>query len=263
LLGVLVAIFLGALHGLSPGHGKSLVAAYLLGSRNTVWHAVWLGVVVTITHTLGVYVLGAFAWFAEDRFPPEVLLPWMELASGLLVVGVGFALVRGRLRALLPATPDVPAGHAHDHGHTHGHTHSHGHVHADASQPVSGSEHDALEAHAESHAHVYAEAKDLRALIGLGISGGLVPCPSALVLLLTAISFHKTALGLLLVFAFSVGLALLVTGLGILVIKMGDRLRAIGTGGRLVAALPVLSAVVVSVIGVILTIRGLQSVSGM
>lgn len=240
--GFLLAVILGAIHALSPGHGKTLVAAYLLGERQTIRHAVWLGVIVTVTHTLGVYILGGLALLFEDSFPPEVLLPWMTLASGVLVLAVGASLVRARLRAARPAHD-----HDHDHHHDHGHSHSHSHDHADD--------------HGAAHAQVYAEQGGTWwGIVSLGVSGGLAPCPSALVLLLTAVSFHRTLLGLALIVAFSAGLAALVTAVGVVAVVAGDRLR--GQGARrpwvdgALRWLPVASAGVILAIGIGITVRG-------
>ena len=208
-------------------------------------HAVWLGVIVTITHTLGVYILGALAWFFEDRFPPEVVLPWLGVASGLLVLGVGLALIRGRARAWKASRP---AALVHEDHHHHDHDHHH-----------DGDE----EAHAAAHAQEIVDgAASWRGLVALGISGGLAPCPSALVLLLTAVSLGRTALGLTLVAAFSFGLALLVTAVGAAVVLFGDRLRKLPTGGLFSGVLPVVSAVIVTLLGLGLTVEGLRDLLG-
>ena len=271
LLGLLTAVVLGALHGLSPGHGKALVAAWLVGQRRSPWQAVWLGLIVTATHTISVYALGLVALVLAESFAPEKVLPWLELASGALVVIVGLGLLRSRWRvaragAGSPASPpgggdasDPPHSHAHshshshDHGHDHGHSHDHGHAHDHALLDE--------QAHARAHAQDLARTGEgMRGLIALGVSGGLAPCPSALVLLLTAIGLQRIGLGLVLVFAFSVGLALLVTGLGLLVLALGDRLRDARPTAGVTRLLPVFSAVAVTVLGGALTWKGVQSV---
>lgn len=240
LWGLVLAVVLGAFHAMSPGHGKTLVAAYLLGERKTVRHAFWLGAIVTITHTLGVVVLGVVALMLEESFPPEVFLPWMTLLSGLLVLGVGASLFRSRLRQI--AMP----------GHGAGHGHSHPHAHDDA------------EAHGAAHAKAFADSGDSWwGIVSLGVSGGLVPCPSALVLLLTAVSFHRTLLGLVLLVAFSLGLASLVTAVGVAAVVSGNRVSRLG--GRslprwLVQGLPLVSAVLIVVIGMGIVVRGMGDV---
>ncbi|MFT4974444.1 MAG: nickel/cobalt exporter [Myxococcota bacterium] len=268
----LLAIILGAVHALSPGHGKTLVAAYLLGERQTIRHAFWLGIIVTVTHTLGVYVLGGLALLFEDSFPPEILLPWMTLISGLLVLIVGIGLVRARLKAARPVPAPAPS---HDHGHDHGHSHGHDHGHDHSPEPIPEPIHDhghshghgmSDEEHGSSHAHEYVEQGGTWwGIVSLGVSGGLAPCPSALVLLLTAVSFHRTLLGLALIVAFSLGLAALVTAVGVGAVLLGDRLRSRGVGeggvlGGVMRWVPVGSAVLIFVIGVGITVRGVGEI---
>ena len=116
--------------------------------------------------------------------------------------------------------------------------------------------------HAAHHANEMASVSRPTDIIALGISGGLAPCPSALVLLLTAISFHRILLGLVLVFFFSLGLALLVTAVGLIVVRMGDRIRAVPRSGRMLALLPIASAVFIVLIGTGITYRGVLSILG-
>ena len=240
-LALVLALVLGAAHAFAPGHGKALVAAYLLGERRTYRHALMLGGIVTVTHTITVFVLGGVALMLSEVLPPERLLPWMELASGLLVLGVGVQLVRSR----------VFKAHGPDHGHDHGHDHSHAHGH------------DHEDAHAAAHAGQYAQAGTPKDLIALGISGGIAPCPSALVLLLTAISFHRILFGLVLVTVFSAGLALVVSAVGIIVIRLGDTLRNRVDGAFVSRVLPAFSAMVIAIVGVGITAKGVSSVLSM
>ena len=177
--GVLVVLLLaalgwGALHALSPGHGKAMVAAYLVGTRGKPRHAVALGATVTVTHTIGVFMLGFVALALSQYVLPEDLYPWLNLVSGALVVAIGAGVLRSRLRR---------KGHSHDHANHHHHGHHHDHTVAK------------------------------RSLIGLGAAAGLIPCPSALVVLLGAIAQHQIGLGLLLIVAFSLGLAATLTAL--------------------------------------------------
>ena len=258
LLALLTAVILGALHGLSPGHGKALVAAYLVGTRRSYSQAAWLGLIVTATHTLAVYAMGIVAMVLAESFAPEKVLPWMELASGLLVVGVGVGLVRTRLRAARATrvvVADPGPAHEHGHAHDHAHDHAHGHDHGHAHDPLDDA------AHGAAHAQAIAASGDgWRSLVALGVSGGLAPCPSAMVLLLTAIGLQRIGLGLVLVAAFSVGLAILVTGLGVAVILLGDRLRDLKPAGPIFRALPVMSAVFVTLLGLALSWKGVAAV---
>jgi nickel/cobalt exporter len=269
-----LAAALGAMHGLGPGHGKTLVAAYLIGSRGTAKHAALLGLTVTVTHTIGVYALGALTIVAARFIVPETLYPLISLVSGLMVLAIGVSLVRSRLGPM--AHRQV---HTHDHGHSHqlppsltlplkggGDRHEHDHAHH-----LHEHHHSGAVAHSHGgrvHSHDVPErARDTlmpRNLIMLGISGGILPCPTALVLLLAAISFHNIPLGLLLVLAFSVGLAGILTAIGMLVVYGGRTLRHIQVGARLAASrparlLPALSAFVIALWGLAITAQAALS----
>lgn len=213
------ALFWGAAHALSPGHGKTIVTAYLVGSRGTPLHAALLGLIVTVTHTIGVFALGLVTLSLSQFVVPDRLYPWLNLVSGLLVVGVGAAVLWTRIRHRL--------AHARARGHHHGHGHHH-HHHADLSW---------------------------RSLVGVGVSGGLLPCPSALVVLLAAISLHRVAFGLLLIVAFSVGLALSITGVGLLAVLAKRAFNRVGFDGRVIGLLPAVSALVILVAGLAMTAR--------
>ena len=231
---LLVAMALGALHALGPGHGKAMVAAYLVGSRGTPAQAVVLGMTVTITHTIGVYLLGALTLVAAQYVLPERLYPILGVLSGVLVVAIGLGLLRARISSL-GARADAADPHGHPHGDGPGqHRHDTG--------PVG-----------------------MRGLLALGVSGGLLPCPTALVVLLAAVSFHNVILGMVLVAAFSVGLAIVLTGIG-LAFVFGQRalrrhhvLSRVG-GSAIARALPALSAAAITVAGLVIAIgaaRGL------
>jgi len=235
LLLLLAAFGWGAVHALSPGHGKAMVAAYLVGARGTARHAVALGLTVTVTHTIGVFALGAVALALSAYVLPEDLYPWLNLVSGLLVLGVGASVVRARVRrARTPAHH-----HEHDEGHhEHGHGHDHGHGH-----------------------HDHGDLRP-RALLAMGASAGLIPCPSALVVLLGAVAQHQIGLGMVLIVAFSAGLAATLTGLGLLVVAAGRvsaRLSGARTG-RVLAVLPALSAVAIVAVGLVLTAQAVPKV---
>lgn len=219
---LLSAMALGAGHALSPGHGKTIVAAYLVGSRGTVGQALLLGLTVTITHVSSVMLLGAVTLWLSQYVVAARLYPWIGVLSGLGVVLVGAGLLRSRWHAWRRRGVTF---HAHDHGHDHGHSHSH------------------------SHDHGHQEGS-LRRLLVLGLSGGAVPCPSALVVLLAAIALHRIAFGMLLLVAFSVGLAGVLMAIGVLVVRARGLLDRFGAGGRAMGWLPIASAVVVMALGV-------------
>jgi nickel/cobalt exporter len=251
-IGALLAVMVwGAGHALTPGHGKTIVAADLISSRSTPWHALYLGLTVTLTHTLGVFALGLVALFASHYVLPEQLYPWLGAASGLIVVSLGGTMLWGRIRPLLARRGhDHPYG-SHDHSHEHEHFPEHGHGHPHRH------EHHHMHDHEHEHSHLPpgtdGSPVTWRSLLGLGISGGLLPCPSALVLLLTAVSLNRAALGMVLVVAFSLGLAGVLTTVGLLFVKgsrLVQQLHRVGTWSRL---LPAGSALVIMMIGIWLT----------
>ena len=238
---LLVAAMLGAFHALTPGHGKTIVGAYLVGSRGTARHAVFLGLVVTITHTLGVYLLGLGTLAASAWVVPERLYPWISVLSGLLVVVVGTSLVTSRLAAA--------NGHEHDHHHDHSHGHAHDHSHH---------HHDHGHGHSHSHLPPAGGPVTLRSLLALGVSGGLLPCPSALVVMLGAIALHRIAFGLALIVAFSVGLAGVLTGIGVALVYARGLFEKLPLDGRLARYVPVASALVISLAGVAIVLEALR-----
>jgi nickel/cobalt exporter len=223
LLALLVAAFWGAAHALTPGHGKAIVAGYLVGTRGRPRDAVLLGLIVTATHTAGVFALGLVTLLLSHFIVPERLYPWLTVASGLLVVAVGASVLWGRVRHARAHR----AGHAHDHHHHDHHHHDHG---------------------------------GRRGLLGIGVAAGLLPCPSALVVLLSAIALHRVGLGLALIFAFSLGLAATITTIGLLAVLARRAFSRISLDGRLVRALPAVSALVVLAVGVGITVNALPEV---
>jgi ABC-type nickel/cobalt efflux system permease component RcnA len=234
LIGIVVAFGLGAMHAMSPGHGKTIVAAYLVGSRGTFRHAIFLGGMVTFTHTISVFFLGFVTLFLSRYVLPEKLFPILGAISGLSIVWVGATLFVRRLRAR--------RGHHHHHDH-HDHHHDHDHAHS----------HDHGDGH--THSHIPEGEITMGSLIALGASGGLVPCPSALVLLLSAISLGRVGLGMMLLVGFSMGLAVVLMGMGVLVLCVGNMLPAAGkvTDSRAFKLLPVASAAVITCVGVVMT----------
>jgi ABC-type nickel/cobalt efflux system permease component RcnA len=257
-LALLLALLLGAGHALTPGHGKTIVAAYLVGARGTAWHAIFLGLTTTITHTAGVFAIGLVTLWVSNYILPEQLYPWLEFVSGVLVVGIGMMLFRSRLVGLMRRRKkNHGVGMAdHEHGHDHDHLHGHDHSHDDAQEHSHGHEHSHDHGHdhgPHGHSHLLPGADGQpvtwRGLLALGISGGLLPCPSALVVLLSAIALHRVAFGMLLIVAFSIGLAGVLTGIGLLLVYARRLFDRFPTDGRLLRALPVASAGFVTVAG--------------
>lgn len=206
LFALLGSALLGAGHALTPGHGKTVVAAYLVGARGTAAQAVVLGVVVTLTHVASVFLLGGVALWLSAYVVPEALFPILGVASGAGVVVVGLGMLRARLRRYHGAE----APHAHP-------------------GPETGA--------------------GLWRVVVLGISGGIVPCPSALVVLLAAISLGRVAFGISLIVAFSLGLAVVLVALGLLVVKARPLLARWEARGASWRWLPVASALVIVLLG--------------
>ena len=237
LIGLLVAFGLGALHAMSPGHGKTVVGAYLVGSRGTPKHALFLGLTVTVTHTLGVFALGLITLFASNYFLPEQMLPFLGFLSGLLVFFIGASMFKERLFALM-------GWKKHAHHHADGHHHEddgHTHTHEDGVAHTHGG---------STHTHAVPDAITWKNLLALGISGGLLPCPSALVLMLSAIAMGRVGYGLILTVAFSFGLAATLTAVGLIFLYV----RTFFAGSSLAnnpifRVLPVASALVITVVG--------------
>ncbi|MGW2402817.1 nickel/cobalt transporter [Kitasatospora sp. NPDC001664] len=305
LLAVLLSLLLGAGHALLPGHGKTVMAAYLAGRHGRTRDAVTVGATVTATHTAGVLVVGlcltAFSSLAGD-----VLLGWLGVLSGLLVTVVGVSLLRDAVRRLpnsrarhgdqlqaleqprrelVHAAAADGGGHGHLHEHPHPHDHDHDHRHHDGHGHGHDHDHDLdhdhghHDGHGHDHDHDHGhhhhgwfgghhhgpDAPSRGRLIGLGIAGGLVPSPSALVVLLGAVALGRTLFGAALVVAYGLGMAATLTAVGLLLVKVGDRLRAVqeGTAARALRQIApysgLLTTLLVLAVGIGLVVRSLPS----
>jgi high-affinity nickel-transport protein len=242
LTAALIAAGLGALHALEPGHGKTIVAAYLVGSRGTPRHAVLLGLIVTAAHTAGVYLLGVITLYASRWIVPEQLYPWLGIISGLTIAGLAAYLF---LRAL--------TGESADHSHETGASHSH--WFAALTKPR------VAEAGSQIRtAQAPGSAIPLRQLLTLGITGGMVPCPAALVVLLSALSLHRVGLGLFLIVAFSMGLAGVLIVIGLLMVYARQFMaRWKGDGAIAKRWLPVFSSGAMLILGLGIAAQSLLS----
>ena len=246
LVSLVIAAGLGAIHAVSPGHGKTVMAAYLVGTQGTARHAVALGLTVTASHTLGVVGLAILTLLAGDLLPPERLYPVLGLASGLIVVALGTWLLVQRVwelrRSAVLRAAHRSAMIRDDHRHTSDKAvHRHG-----------GIEH--------RHAPGPGTTLSWRTLFALGFAGGLVPSASALILLLGAIATGRPAYGLALAVAFGLGMAIVLSGIGLAVVRAGrvlDKLPSLGRLTRFAPALPWLSAAVVTAAGIFLTSQAL------
>lgn len=243
LFGLLLAFGLGAMHAMSPGHGKTVVGAYLVGSRGTLKHAIFLGLTVTITHTLGVFALGIITLFASNYILPEKLMPVLSFVSGLLVLYIGLTMFKSRLFSVL----GWENGGHHDHHEEHLHDH-HSHSHEAFTHTHDG----------HTHSHLPPDEISWKNLLALGISGGLLPCPSALVLMLSAINLGRIGYGLILTTAFSFGLAATLTAVGLIFLYGGKMFSGSKfSENRIVKTLPVFSAFVIACLGAVICYNSL------
>lgn len=237
LLGLLIAAAMGMGHAWSPGHGKTIMAAYLIGERGTYWHAVLLGLTVTVTHTWSVFLLGLLTLAAGSAISEDRLTFWTGLASGAIIAAIGMFLFVRRVRDLRAFRARDTGGLEHHHHHLHHHSHDHAthHHHHD---------------HGHSHPHAREGSPGYGGILWLGVSGGIVPCPAALIVLLLAIKLGQLSYGLALIAAFSFGLAIVLVGLGMAVVR-GARMMRTGIGARPAVAvvLPVVSSALITILG--------------
>jgi len=239
----LIAIGLGGLHALEPGHGKTIVAAYLVGSKGTARHAALLGMIVTVSHTAGVFALGAITLYASRYIVPEQLYPWLGALSGLTIAGLGLYMLMRRL-----------TGTAADHSHAPGSSHDHWMFWkrpADAEPGI-----DAIQSNITP-----VKTVSMTQLFTLGITGGIIPCPAALVVLLSAFALHRIGLGFFLIVAFSIGLAGVLIGFGMAMVYARRFMTSLQIDGPLTKRwLPVASSAFITTLGLILAIQALSTV---
>jgi nickel/cobalt exporter len=252
-LAVLLALTLGAAHAALPGHGKTVMAAYLAGRQGRPRDALTVGATVTLTHTGGVLLLGLLLTTAAG-LAGETVLGWLGVTSGVLVAAIGVSMLLSRRRGAPHSHTHGPSGRTHSHGpathshapHTHdGHHHDHAHDHAH--------DHD----HADDHGRGVGRPSRL-AVVGMGIAGGLVPSPSALIVLLGAVALGRTWFGVLLVLAYGLGMAGTLTAAGLLLIKVRDKWPArLRFSDRLTRLAPTGTAALVLLVGSALAVRSL------
>ena len=232
LIAAFIAAGLGALHALEPGYGKTIVAAYLVGSKGTARHAFLLGIVVTVSHTAGVYLLGAVTLYAQKYVMPDRLYPFLSVISGILTAGMGIYILLKRLMG-----DDFSFSHVHGPG---------GHGHGVPWQSPGRAPN--------------AGGPGKRQLLILGITGGMIPCPAALVVLLSAVAVHRAGFGLFLIVAFSVGLAAVLIGMGIAAVCAGRLLSRVPVEGRMIRLwMPAASAATITILGFAIAVRGLMA----
>jgi ABC-type nickel/cobalt efflux system permease component RcnA len=253
LLSMLTAAALGAGHALTPGHGKTLMAAYLVGTRGTPVHALGLGLSVSLSHTVGILLLAAIVVGAADVLPPDLVVRAAPVVAAVSIVVIGGWMLLGEWRRRRSAAAPVRA---HEAAHTHGHDHDHDHDHG----------HDPLE-HSHGgvrhrHAPATGSAISWRSLFVLGLAGGLIPSTSALLILLGSIAAGRPGFGFVLVVAFGLGMAAVMAGIGLAMVFARGRLDRLPAGTSLARAreaVPLMAAVLVFGLGLYLTAQAIGS----
>lgn len=223
---LVISFVLGGLHALTPGHGKTLVAAYLVGQHGTKKDAVILAAVTTATHTFSIYVLGLVSIFATKYFLPEKIIPALETISALSIFGLGIWLLSRRWDELKNKKSDS-------------NTHSHG----------------GIVQHSHGYDKLNSERLGVKSLISLGFSGGIVPCADALAIMIIAIGLNKTTLGMLLIFFFSLGLAAVLVVLGLVMVTSRNLFEKYAPSSRVSAYLPIASSVIIIIVGALLVLK--------
>ncbi|MDH4180138.1 MAG: sulfite exporter TauE/SafE family protein [Armatimonadota bacterium] len=252
LLMLLSAFGLGAAHALEPGHGKTVVAAYLVGARGRAVDAVLLGAVVTATHTFSVFVLAVGSILAASYFVSAEVQRACAIGSGVLVTAVGVWMIYVRTKHGPPAHSHSDGGH-HPHHHDHGHGHERGHEHVHQ-------EEEAEHVHHEEELGA-GEGRGLRIgpLVALGVSGGIVPCPAALLLIPAAMGTGEMARGVVLVGAFSLGLALVLMAVGLATLKAAGFASRWVDRGDWARRVAIASAWFITLLGLALTIKAVAT----
>jgi len=271
------AISLGALHAFEPGHGKTLIAAYMVGTRGRVIDGILLGLIVTFTHTFSVIILGIVAKILSKTYSDEMLHGWLGLFSASLILTVGIWMLRQRIKASaghghihlfgkgdhhhdhIPSHShdhDTTDSHDHSHNHDHNHNHDHVHDHSDHQHDHSNTNHNGHDHSKLSHSHsVGAVAKtkpeknSLWNLMFLGISGGLIPCPAAIATLLAAIAAGRITKGLTLVIVFSIGLGMVMMSVGVVLAYTGKFTTKISSRPEFGRRLGIVSAMIITILG--------------
>lgn len=244
LVSLLTAAALGAGHALTPGHGKTLMAAYLVGTRGSARHALGLGVAVSVSHTAGILALAFIVIAAADLLPPDVVVRWAPVVAAVSIVAIGGWMLAGEIRRRRALRVEGGHDRIQDHGHAHGHDHDHPHGHPHTHAPAPGS------------------TITWKSLFLLGLAGGLIPSTSALLILLGAIAAGRPAFGFILVTAFGLGMAAVMSGIGLALVAARDRfdrIQAEGGLARIRDAVPLGAAVVVLAFGLVLTAQALAA----
>jgi ABC-type nickel/cobalt efflux system permease component RcnA len=274
------AIALGALHGLEPGHSKTMMAAFIVAVRGTVTQAVLLGLSATASHTAVVWLLAMVGLYLGGHMDAERIEPWFQLLSAVLIVAVALWMGWRTWRDTHPqaARGHHHHGHGHEHSHGHGHGHAHddhhhhadiGHAHAPAKPALPAQDGPPLDAHARAHAEDIERRFTNRTVttgqvVLFGLTGGLVPCPASLTVLLLCLQLKQYTLGLGLVLCFSIGLALTLVASGVIAAwGMHHATRRFAGLGDLAHKAPYVSSTLLVLVGLYTGWLGWQGIAAL
>lgn len=264
------AIALGALHGLEPGHSKTMMAAFIIAVKGTVRQAVMLGLAATLSHTLIVWLIALGGMYISTRFTPEAVEPWLQMVSAVIILATAFWMFmrtyRGEKNWLTEMQQENHTHHHHhhhhhhhDHGHDHDHDHDHGH-HDHGNHHHHDDEYQ--DAHARAHAHEIktrftgGKATNSQVLL-FGLTGGLIPCPAAITVLLICLQLKAFTLGATMVLSFSIGLALTLVTVGVVTaVGLRQVSRRWQGLGDIAKKAPYFSAALIALVGLYMGIHG-------
>src|SRR4051794_31385441 len=255
----------GAAHAATPGHGKTIAAAYIVGARGKPIDAVILGIFVTLSHTSGIVLVGVLASLGSSWLRPQRIEAWLAVAVGFLVIVLGLWMLwaQRELVALAMGEPGDGAERSDTHAHEHGHDHPHDHPHGpDHGEPVVWHSHGFGKVHAHRLDVVVENRPKLPVLLALGIAGGLLPDPAALALLLGALSSGKVLLGLVTVVVFSLGFAATLVVVGIVAAKVGEKVLD-WLASIWMIRLQIATSLLIVGMGVVLTIRAVSELTAL
>ena len=256
----------GAAHAATPGHGKTIAAAYIVGARGKPIDAVILGIFVTLSHVSGIVLVGVLASLGSAWLRPQRIEAYLAVVVGILVIVLGLWMLWAQRDLVALAMGEARDAHARDHGHDHAHhDHSHSHGHADGSgrhEPVVWHSHGFGKVHAHRLDVVAENRPKLPVLLALGIAGGLLPDPAALALLLGALSSGKVMLGLVTVLVFSLGFAATLVVVGIVAAKVGEKVLD-WLDSIWMVRLQIATSLLIIGMGVVLTIRAASELTAL
>src|ERR1700723_3179022 len=263
----------GAAHAATPGHGKTIAAAYIVGARGKPIDAVILGIFVTLSHTSGIVLIGVLASLGSTWLRPQRIEAYLAIVVGIMVIVLGLWMLwaqRDLIALAMGETGDGASradahdhGHEHDHGHGHDHDHDHDHSHSHGpGDSVVWHSHGFGKSHSHRLDLVAENRPKLPVLLALGIAGGLLPDPAALALLLGALSSGKVLLGLVTVVGFSIGFAITLVVVGIVAAKVGEKVLD-WLASIWMIRLQIATSLLIVAMGVVLTVRAVSELSAL